>query len=87
MCLGSLPARVVSSDSPVALSDAVVESFARALGDVFSGERWEELEPCAQRAWAQIELITDVPWRDVREMVGSCYAMRRYDIHGPRRWS
>lgn len=83
MCLGSFPARVVSRGSPVALGDAVVESFARALGDVFPGERWEELEPSARRAWAQIELIIDVPWRDVRELVRSD-VMQRFDRQAPR---
>jgi hypothetical protein len=74
---------VVARGSPVALGDAVVESFARALGDVFPGERWEELEPSARRAWAQIELITGVPWRDVREVV-RIDVMQRFDRQVPR---
>ena len=50
--------------------DAVeVLLFARVLREVFNGERWEEVEPSARRAWKQIAPISGLEWEQVREAV------------------
>jgi hypothetical protein len=50
--------------------DAVeVVLFARVLREVFKGEHWDEVEPCARRAWKQIAPITGLGWDQVRETV------------------
>jgi hypothetical protein len=52
-----------------------VAAFARVLREVFSGERWEDVEPCAHRAWQQIGLITGTQWEQVRETVESAWRL------------
>ena len=43
--------------------------FLRVLREVFQGQRWEDIEPSAHRAWNQIEQITGMGWDEVHETV------------------
>ena len=64
MCMGK------PTTPPQALSRVcALDLFTGALGEVFHGERWEDIEPSAERAWQCLEAVLEDDWDHVRAQV------------------
>lgn len=48
-------------------------SFVAALREVFHGERWEDVEKYAERAWRACELEDQGTWAEVVSTVRDCW--------------
>ena len=44
-------------------------SFVSALREIFRGERWNDVESYAERAWHACGLADEAAWSDVRDRV------------------
>lgn len=70
MCMGKPPIPEDATAYPVA------DLLANNLREVFKGEPWDVVEPCARRAWECVHEPADGEWNDIRAYLQARFEAR-----------